>query len=130
MASAAQTGPTPEASGGGSAHAAVPARVLGSFDATCVVIGAIIGVGIFISPTAVAERTGAESLALLGTREPQALCLQLRPGAVVLAQRDGPVLVWRQGWRGMSQPLSAAEARQVWTPSRTMPNRSAATRAS
>lgn len=52
----------------------------------------------------------AESLALLGTSEPQALHLQLRPGVAVLAQRDGPVLVWRQGWRGMSQPLSAAEA--------------------
>lgn len=52
----------------------------------------------------------AESLALLGTSEPQALCLRLRPGVAVLAQRDGPVLVWRHGWRGMSQPLSAAEA--------------------
>ncbi len=32
-----------------------PARVLGGIDATCVVIGAIIGVGIFFTPTSVAK---------------------------------------------------------------------------
>jgi len=52
----------------------------------------------------------AESLALLGTTPPEGLWLQLRPGAAVLEQRAGPVLVWRHGWRGESQPLSAGEA--------------------
>lgn len=62
-----------------------------------------------------AERAGdaeldAESLNLLGTTPPDQLWLQLRPGVSLLAQRDGPVLVWRSGWRGESQPLSAGEA--------------------
>ena len=34
-------------------------RVLGPFDATSVVIGAIIGVGIFFTPSSVAELAGA-----------------------------------------------------------------------
>lgn len=42
-----------------------PARVLNRFDATCIVIGAIIGVGIFLSPSGVAQATGTASLALL-----------------------------------------------------------------
>jgi amino acid transporter len=41
------------------------ARVLGAFHATCVVIGAIIGVGIFFSPGGVARIAGSPQLALL-----------------------------------------------------------------
>ena len=52
----------------------------------------------------------AESLALLGTTPPEQLWLQLRPGVSLLAQREGPLLVWREGWRAASQALSAAEA--------------------
>lgn len=52
----------------------------------------------------------ADSLPLLGSTPPEALWLQLRPGVALLAQTDGPVLVWRQGWRGQSQALPAAEA--------------------
>ena len=36
--------------------------------------------------------------------------MQLRPGVALLAQTDGAVLVWRQGWRGQSCSLPAAEA--------------------
>ncbi len=39
-------------------------RVLGPLDATCVVIGAIIGVGIFFTPSRVAELAGSGQLAL------------------------------------------------------------------
>jgi APA family basic amino acid/polyamine antiporter len=39
-------------------------RVLGPFDATCVVIGAIIGVGIFFTPSRVAELAGSGQVAL------------------------------------------------------------------
>jgi hypothetical protein len=52
----------------------------------------------------------ADSLALLGTTLPERLWLQLRPGVAVLAQRDGPLLVWRDGWRAKSQALSLASA--------------------
>lgn len=52
----------------------------------------------------------AESLALLGHLPPEQLWLQLRPGVALLDQRTGPVLVWRQRWRGESRALSAAEA--------------------
>lgn len=41
-----------------------PARVLGTFDATCIVVGAIIGVGIFFNPSGVAARTESSTLAL------------------------------------------------------------------
>lgn len=41
-----------------------PARVLGTFDATCIVVGAIIGVGIFFNPSGVAARTESGTLAL------------------------------------------------------------------
>lgn len=41
-----------------------PARVLGPFDAGCIVIGAIIGVGIFFTPSRVAALTGTGGLAL------------------------------------------------------------------
>ena len=52
----------------------------------------------------------AASLALLADTPPGQLWLLLRPGVTLLAQRDGPALVWRQGWRGEWQPLSGAEA--------------------
>jgi hypothetical protein len=52
----------------------------------------------------------AESLALLGTTTPEQLWLALRPGVALLAQRDGPILVWREGWRATSQAVSLAEA--------------------
>jgi APA family basic amino acid/polyamine antiporter len=42
-----------------------PARVLGPVDATCVVIGAVIGVGIFFTPTEVARTAGSAPLAML-----------------------------------------------------------------
>lgn len=42
-----------------------PARVLSTFDAGCVVVGAIIGVGIFFTPASVARLTGSANLALL-----------------------------------------------------------------
>lgn len=41
-----------------------PARVLGLFDATSVVVGAIVGVGIFFTPSKVAALTGSSGLAL------------------------------------------------------------------
>jgi APA family basic amino acid/polyamine antiporter len=40
-------------------------RVLGLWDATCIVVGAIIGVGIFFAPTDVAQVTGSAGAALL-----------------------------------------------------------------
>jgi APA family basic amino acid/polyamine antiporter len=40
-------------------------RILGPFDATCVVVGAIIGVGIFFTPSRVAVLAGSSNLALL-----------------------------------------------------------------
>ena len=52
----------------------------------------------------------AESLALLGTTAPEQLWLVLRPGVALLAQRSGPLLVWRDGWRAVSQAVSDAEA--------------------
>jgi len=39
-------------------------RVLGKFSTTCIVIGAIVGVGIFFTPSRVAAVAGSESLAL------------------------------------------------------------------
>lgn len=42
-----------------------PARVLNTRDAACVVIGAIIGVGIFFTPSTVARMTASGSLALI-----------------------------------------------------------------
>lgn len=44
---------------------AQPARVLGPIDAACVVIGAIIGVGIFFTPTNVAKLAGSGELAMV-----------------------------------------------------------------
>ena len=52
----------------------------------------------------------AESLALLGTTLPEEICLQLRPGVALLDQSEGPVLVWREGWRARSQALPLGDA--------------------
>lgn len=52
----------------------------------------------------------ADSLTLLGTTPAETLWLQLRPGMALLAQSDGPVLVWRQGWRGVWRSISTGEA--------------------
>ncbi|MFG6442549.1 DNA-binding domain-containing protein [Roseateles sp. LKC17W] len=52
----------------------------------------------------------ADSLQWLGSTPPDGLWLQLRPGVTLLAQRAGAVLVWRDGWRGVSQPLPAPDA--------------------
>jgi APA family basic amino acid/polyamine antiporter len=56
-----------EATAGDDRHPPEPGfrRTLGPFDATCVVIGAVIGVGIFFNPTQVAKLAGSEGLALL-----------------------------------------------------------------
>ncbi len=48
-----------------SGHKQVPTRVLGRVDATCIVIGAIVGVGIFFTPSLVAERAGSVPIAML-----------------------------------------------------------------
>ena len=40
-------------------------RVLGPLDATCIVVGAIVGVGIFFNPTDVARLAGSGGLALV-----------------------------------------------------------------
>ena len=39
-------------------------RALGAFDASCIVVGAIIGVGIFFTPSQVARVAGGAGLAL------------------------------------------------------------------
>jgi hypothetical protein len=52
----------------------------------------------------------AASLNLLGTTPPERLQLLLRPGVAVVAQQQGPVVVYRRGWRGAWQALSAGEA--------------------
>jgi len=52
----------------------------------------------------------APSLALLGTTTPEQLWLGLRPGVALIAQSDGPVLVWREGWAARSQVQSPGEA--------------------
>ena len=63
-----------------------PARVLGPIDATCVVIGAIIGVGIFFTPSKVAGLVGSETLVLTawGIGGIIALC-----GALAFAELGG-----------------------------------------
>ena len=48
-----------------SASSAGPARVLSTFDAACIVIGAIVGVGIFFSPGQVAALVESPTLALV-----------------------------------------------------------------
>lgn len=63
-----------------------PARVLGSIDATCVVIGAIIGVGIFFNPSDVAKLCPSTTLAIVawGIGGVIALC-----GALAFAELGG-----------------------------------------
>lgn len=63
-----------------------PARVLGPIDATCVVIGAIIGVGIFFNPSQVAALVKTDTLVLLawGIGGAIALC-----GALAFAELGG-----------------------------------------
>ncbi len=63
----------------------------------------------------VAERAAdaeldALSLNLLGSSAPEGLWLLLRPGVAVVAQRESAVLVWREGWRGVSRALQEADA--------------------
>ncbi|MBC7773364.1 MAG: amino acid permease [Pyrinomonadaceae bacterium] len=60
-----------------------PRRVLSTLDATCVVIGAIIGTGIFLSPSSVAKLVDSNALVLLawGLGGAIALC-----GALVFAE--------------------------------------------
>lgn len=55
---------------------AAPARVLGTFDATCVVIGAIVGVGIFFNPSKMASLVRSDALLLVawGVASIIALC--------------------------------------------------------
>jgi hypothetical protein len=52
----------------------------------------------------------ADSLALLSQLPAESLWVQLRPGVSLLAQVEGPVLVWRKGWRGQWQAVSIAES--------------------
>ena len=63
-----------------------PARVLGHLDATCVVVGAIIGVGIFFTParTAALTRSGGLMLLAWGIGGGIALC-----GALTFAELGG-----------------------------------------
>ncbi|MEW6744045.1 MAG: amino acid permease [Planctomycetota bacterium] len=61
-------------------------RVLGPLDAACVVIGAIIGVGIFFTPTDVAALAGSGSLALLTWALGGAIALL---GALTFAELGG-----------------------------------------
>jgi APA family basic amino acid/polyamine antiporter len=63
-----------------------PARVLGGVDATCIVIGAIVGVGIFFNPTKVAALTGSGSLALTAWIVAGAIALC---GALAFAELGG-----------------------------------------
>ncbi|MCP3904143.1 MAG: amino acid permease [Planctomycetes bacterium] len=61
-------------------------RVLGPFDATSVVVGAIIGVGIFFTPSGVASHAGSGWLALVawGVGGLIAMC-----GALAFAELGG-----------------------------------------
>ncbi len=63
-----------------------PARVLGTLDATCVVVGSIVGVGIFFTPTGTAALTQSGPLMLLawGIGGLIALC-----GALTFAELGG-----------------------------------------
>ncbi len=61
-------------------------RILNLRDATCVVVGAIIGVGIFFTPTNVASICGSESLALWAWAIGGAIALL---GALTFAELGG-----------------------------------------
>lgn len=65
---------------------AEPARVLGPIDATCIVVGAIIGVGIFFNPSQVAGLVQSEPLALLAWAIGGLIALC---GALVFAELGG-----------------------------------------
>src|SRR4030095_9778207 len=68
------------------AQGSAPARVLGAVDATCVVVGSIVGVGIFFTPPSTAALTGSGPLMLLawGIGGLIALC-----GALTFAELGG-----------------------------------------
>lgn len=61
-------------------------RVLGPIDATCIVVGAIIGVGIFFTPSQVAEIAGSGRVALLAWAVGGAIALA---GALTFAELGG-----------------------------------------
>ncbi len=61
-------------------------RVMGPFGATCVVIGAIIGVGIFFTPSEVAQLAGSSSMAMLAWAIAGAIALT---GALTFAELGG-----------------------------------------
>jgi APA family basic amino acid/polyamine antiporter len=61
-------------------------RVLGPVDATCVVVGAIIGVGIFFTPSRIAQLAGSGNLALLAWTIGGAIALL---GALTFAELGG-----------------------------------------
>jgi APA family basic amino acid/polyamine antiporter len=63
-------------------------RVLGPFDATCVVVGAIVGVGIFFTPTRVATLAGSGGLTLLAWAMGGTIALL---GALTFAELGGLV---------------------------------------
>src|SRR5438094_6723136 len=63
-----------------------PARVLGAVDATCVVVGAIVGVGIFFTPSRVAKLVDSAPLALLAWALGGAIALC---GALAFAELGG-----------------------------------------
>lgn len=65
MTTIRQNVPSPAAEPEPGSASNAPVRVLGGFDATCVVVGAIIGVGIFFNPKGVVQLTGTAELALL-----------------------------------------------------------------
>jgi len=52
----------------------------------------------------------AASLDLLSSEDPSAIGLRLHPGLVLLAQSEGPVLVWRKGWQAEFDALAAGDA--------------------
>src|SRR5262245_18155222 len=66
--------------------APAPARVLGRFDTTSIVIGAIIGVGIFFTPSRMAAHTGSGPLRLLAWTIGGAIALC---GALTFAELGG-----------------------------------------
>ncbi|QOI99307.1 MAG: amino acid permease [Phycisphaeraceae bacterium] len=87
------TPPTPPTASASPAaiSAAAPARVLGPFDAACVVVGAIVGVGIFFTPSRVASLSHSPTMALLAWAGAGAIALC---GALAFAElgrrRHGP----------------------------------------
>jgi APA family basic amino acid/polyamine antiporter len=72
--------------GAGDGSSGALRRVLGPFDATCIVIGAIIGVGIFFNPSKVTALAGSGSLALVAWAVGGAIALL---GALTCAELGG-----------------------------------------